>query len=144
MERGDPIISDFIRQLRAPLTVSEFVTELHSYGDSDSENEEININPYGAYRKARERAPRSTSPPPKPIEYWEDLAEEAERVMAVLRFQDLDPPVSIAAETSDDSSTSSPSSENSEEEAPRPSGGDHGELHFRSVLARIILTLHLV
>lgn len=120
MERSDPIVSELVLELRAPLSVSEFVRDLHGHGDSDSENEDINITPYGAYRKAKELAPRSTSPPPKPIEYWEDLAMEAERSMAALRFEDIDPPVS--EETSDVASIGSSSSGDNEDGDDRPLG----------------------
>ncbi|KAH8152136.1 uncharacterized protein LAJ45_03562 [Morchella importuna] len=122
MECSNPIAPSLVRELPAPPTISEFVRDLHSHGDSDSENEEINITPYGAYRKGKERTYRSASPPPRPIEYWEDLAMEAERSMAAVRFQDIDPPVPVAEETSDVVSVRSSSSGVSEGEYGRPLG----------------------
>lgn len=55
---------------------------------------------------------------------------EAERSMAAVRFQDIDPPVPVAEETSDVVSVRSSSSGVSEGEYGRPLGIVAGMLHF--------------
>ncbi|KAI5839668.1 hypothetical protein DFP73DRAFT_598268 [Morchella snyderi] len=124
MQREDPIVSDFTQQLCAPLTVSEFVRQLHSNDDSErhGENEDLNLGPSGKYREANEVGLRSASPPPKPIEYWDNLAQEAEHSMVALRFK-YPPSFALPEGNVHNSSSSASSSDGSENPVVRSGGG---------------------